>query len=315
MADPKVSILTTVYNGQRFVEETVRSVMAQTMGDFEYILVDDGSTDATPAILARLAAEDARLRIVTQANAGIARAANAGLAHCSAPILARTDADDLMHPRRLEIQLDRLLGGDAVALGTFVDYMDEHGRHLTTIASPTEHEAIQEKLLDGHCAIWNTSSMMRREAVDTVGGYDPDCDTAEDLDMWLKLSEIGRVGNIPLALQRYRLHATSVSETRREWQRSRCRLACERAYQRRGLDRTYVEPGNWRAGSDASSRHAFALQYGWWAFNSGERATAMHYAGQAVRLRPTQPAGWKLLAVAGLKAPPRRRPYEVTDHA
>ncbi len=301
---PTISLLTTVYNGQRHLEQTLRSALAQTFRDFEYVIVDDGSTDDTPRILQRYADMDARVRVIRQANAGIPRAANAGLAACRAAIIARTDADDLLKPNRLEIQLQHLRRSDAVCIGTFVDYIDDRGRLLTTIKSPTDNDAIQQALLDGHCSIWHTSSMMRREAIERVGGYDEAFDCALDLDLWLRLGEVGPLGNVPLSLQMYRLHANSVSETKRTRQRERCRLACERAYRRRGLDRPYKDPGDWRPGADRQSRFDYALRYGWWAFGSGQRQTAMFYGAKAVRLRPHVATGWKLLACSMLKPMP-----------
>lgn len=300
---PEISLLTTVFNGQRYIEATIRSALNQTFREFEYVIVDDGSTDDTPRILQKYAEKDDRLRIIRQANAGIPKAANAGLAACRAPWIARTDADDLLKPDRLKLQLDFMRESDAVCAGTFVDFMDEHARMLTTITCPTENDAIQEAILSGHCAIWHTSSMMRRDAVESINGYDEAFDCALDLDLWLRLGEVGPLANVPRSLQLYRLHRDSVSESKRVRQRERCRVACERAYARRGLTRQYSDPGHWRPGSDAGSQFDYALRYGWWAYQSGHRGTAMHYGTKAVCLKPMDSKGWKLIAIAALKTP------------
>jgi glycosyltransferase involved in cell wall biosynthesis len=99
---PKVSCLLPVYNGEQFIEEAVRSLLAQTLKNFELVVVDDGSTDSTPRKLAALNAEDQRLRILRQANGGIVAALNAGLGLCRAGYIARMDADDVAAPDRFE---------------------------------------------------------------------------------------------------------------------------------------------------------------------------------------------------------------------
>lgn len=298
---PDVSVLMTVHNGARYLEPAARSVLAQTGVSFELVIVDDGSTDQTPAILSRLSRQDDRVRVIQMEHAGIPRAANAGLAACRAGVVARCDADDLLKPGRLAQQLAFLRHSDAVCVGTFVDFIDERGRFLTTIACPTDDRAIQEALLRGDCSIWHTSAMIRRDALERVRGYDERFDCALDLDLWLRLGEVGRLANMPVALQCYRLHADSVSETRRTRQRERCGLACERAYARRGLDRTYVDPGHWRPGRDAASRFEYTLRYGWWAYQNRQRTTAMSYGLRAIRHVPFSKRGWTLLAKALLQ--------------
>src|SRR4051812_30964324 len=105
---PAVTVLMPVYNAGRFVAETVESVLAQTMRDFEFLVIDDGSTDDSRSILHRYAVGDDRMRIITQPNAGYVAALNVGLHKSRAPLVARIDADDLSDPRRLELQLARM---------------------------------------------------------------------------------------------------------------------------------------------------------------------------------------------------------------
>ena len=103
---------------------------------------------------------------------------------------------------------------------------------------------------------------------------------------------------MPQSLGRYRLHHGSVSEQKCEMQRQRAKIACERAWERRGIEGTFEAQSLWRPGEDRASRHRFATEYGWWAYNSGERRTAASYAWRAIRLRPLDGTGWKLLGVA-----------------
>lgn len=304
MEAPSISVLMTAYNAAAYLEAAARSVLAQTHRDLELVVVDDGSTDATADILARLAEEDPRVRVITQANAGIPAAANAGLAACRGELVARMDADDLSAPRRLEVQSAYLREHGLVCCGTWYDMIDEGGRRLKTVQGPTDNGAIQKMLLEGHGSICNPSSMFRRAALLDLGGYSPDMAQAEDVDAFLRLGEVGQLGNVPEALLSYRLHATSISEQKCEEQRSFGRLACERAWARRGVEGVFTADYIWRPGKDRVSRHAFAVDYGWWAFKSGESATAAHYGRRAIRLRPGQLNGYKLLWAATFRKPP-----------
>lgn len=304
MSTPKVSVLMTAYNSEAFIAETIESVLAQTMQDFEFIIVDDGSTDQSLAIIRKYAAKDARIKVVSRPNTGIPKAANDGLAICVGEVVARIDSDDVAMPHRFSTQLACLKKSGAVCVGCFVDYMDAKGRFLTTLRSPVDNDSIQRALLAGHCALWHTGSMYIRDAVEKVGGYDEDFDCALDLDLWLRLGEFGELRNVPQSLQYYRLHHQSVSESKGRRQREMSRMACERAWQRRGIQGCFEADELWRPGRDRHSRQHFALQYGWWAFNSGQRRTAMIYGAEAILHRPIHPGGWWLLVCATLKKGP-----------
>lgn len=294
----------TVRNGERYLAPAIQSILGQDMPDFELVVVDDGSSDTTPAILAEFALHDRRIRVFTLPPSGIPAAANHGLSHCRGEYVARMDADDVALPARLRKQIVYLEEQSLVCCGSYVHYIDARGRYLTTVMPPLDDPDIQHLILRGHGAIYNPSALIRRDALTRIGGYDAAFDTAEDLDCWLRLGEIGRLGNIPEALLQYRLHDKSISETGQARQRERGRLACEHAWTRRGLTGIpYEATDHWRPGRDRHSRHEHMLRYGWWAFNSGERSTAMIYGFKTIGLEPWQPDGWKLLTIAMLKTP------------
>ncbi|HLL90903.1 MAG TPA: glycosyltransferase, partial [Tepidisphaeraceae bacterium] len=234
---PLVSVLMNVYNGERFVGAACRSVLGQTLGDLELIVVDDGSTDRTPAILAALAAEDPRVLIVTQPNAGITAALNAGLRRCRGEFVAKMDADDVSLPDRFAKQVAFLRDHpDVLVVGGAWEIIDERDRPITTLRPPTDDAAIQATLLRGHAALTHSCAMIRRRALEQVGGYDESFKSnAEDLDLWLRLGEVGKLHNLADVVLRYRIHAASVSETRRAEQREHARRAVERAWARRGI--------------------------------------------------------------------------------
>ncbi len=304
---PLVSVLMSVYNGEKYLPEAVDSILAQSMTDFELIVVDDGSRDKSWEIVQMFMARDKRVKGFTQQNTGVARAMNAALKLCTGKFIAKMDADDVAAPYRFQVELNYLQNNpDVVAVGSDWEVIDSEGRKLTVLRPPTQNEEIQKQLIGGHCPFCHSTAMMRHEALIKVGGYTADIKWAEDLDVFLKLGEVGKLANLSRPLVKYRVHENSVSSKNRAEQEQMARLSVERAWQRRGIQNGTFEARPWRAGEDADSRQKYMLRYGWWAFNSGERATAMYYARRALRLRPFHPGGWKLLLAAALRSPVRQ---------
>ena len=210
---PKVSVLLPVHNGADYVESAVRSVMEQTLQDIEILVVDDASTDGTADILARLAAEDPRLRIERlERNQRLPRALNHGLDLCRGEYVARMDADDLCEPRRLEVQvsyLDRhpevtLIGcsviridGDGTPFQTSVRAQDPFAcRWMCRFVMPFRHPTF----------FFRRSEMELR--------YDPACTVSEDYDLLARLTATRKVGCLPDVLLRYREHGGSLTGTK-----------------------------------------------------------------------------------------------------
>lgn len=296
----------SVYNAGRYLREAVESVLAQTYGDIEFIIIDDGSTDDSPKVLREYARRDSRIRLTVRENKGLTVTLNEGLGMARGEFIARMDCDDVCLPDRLEKQVAYLRADPSiVCAGGHFELIDEKGRLLTRLRPPSDDESIQKLLLAGHTAICHPAAIMRREAVMKVGGYDPYFQTTQDLDLWLRLGEVGRLGNVPEVVLKFRQHGGSISETRREMQRRFGREACERAWKRRGItDGTFEADEPWRPGPDRASRLEYALRYGWWGFNSNARGTAWAYGLKAVRIAPWNVAGWKLLTAAAFKATP-----------
>lgn len=310
---PRVSVVVTVYNVEAYLEETLESVQAQTMRDFELIIVNDGATDRSGDICKEFSALDSRVCLIEQDNAGIAVAANAGVAACRAALIARLDADDLMEPTRLEKQaafMDANPG--VVCCGSDVALIDGQGRFLTVEKRPSDDQTIQDQLLRGHCAIANPSCMIRAEALRQAGPYDESYAPAEDFEMFLRLGELGELRNIDEPLTRYRLHNNSASAQRGKVQRENCRRACELAWQRRGENRPFEGGELWRPTAARSSRLEYALRYGWWAWMSGELKTSASYGLDALWLCPWSKEAWMLWSksVMGVKPTGNERPVK-----
>ena len=134
--------------------------------------------------------------------------------------LAVNDSDDVSLPNRLADEVRYLdEHPDAVVVGGWFDLIDAAGRRLTTLRPPADDAGIQRDLLAGHCSITHSCGLMRRDAVDRVGGYRTDFTFAHDLDLWLRLGEVGRLANLERTVVQFRLHESSVSENKRLEQR------------------------------------------------------------------------------------------------
>jgi GT2 family glycosyltransferase len=211
MAAPAVSVLIPAYNGERYLDAALAGVLADDDPPREVIVVDDGSTDRTPAILDAWRQKDARLVVLTQANAGVVAALEHGRRAVRAPLIARLDADDIAYPGRLAAQAAAFARDPGlVLLGAALDRIDGEGKRTGVIAYPTGSARLLE-ILPRANAFSSSSVMMRADAVEAVGGYRPLFPAAEDYDLWLRLSEHGRIANLPERLGAYRVHGSSMS--------------------------------------------------------------------------------------------------------
>jgi len=210
-SSPAVSVLMPVYNAGRFLAPALDSILAQTFSDFELIAIDDGSRDASAEVLARLAARDSRIRVFTQENRGIVATLNRALELARAPLVARMDADDLSRPDRFAKQVAFLQGHPEIAaVSSAVDMIDEDGAYLRTDAFPTLPAAIESELAHRSC-VCHAASMSRTAVLRSVGGYRRPTQYAEDYDLFLRISEVARIANLPDALYSVRLHSVSIS--------------------------------------------------------------------------------------------------------
>jgi glycosyltransferase involved in cell wall biosynthesis len=207
-----VSALMGVWNGAPRVREAVESVLRQTMDDLELIVIDDGSADETPAILGSF--RDPRLRVERRARTGLTGALGAALELARAPLVARLDADDVALPERFERQRAFLdAHPDIGLLGTGAREVDAAGRELAVVRPPTDDAAIRCALIR-HNPFVHSSVMMRRAIVERVGGYDPAFPVAQDYDLWMRMSRVTRMANLPQPLVVRRLLPERISATR-----------------------------------------------------------------------------------------------------
>jgi glycosyltransferase involved in cell wall biosynthesis len=204
--EPAVSVLMAVHNGERYLRSAIESVLGQTRDDLEFLIVDDGSTDDTPKILAEYARDDARIIIHRISQVGRSAALNSGCRRARAELIARLDADDVSLPERLERQLRFLEANEEVALlGGGALLIDEQGKVFGKDRARTSDSEIR-KTLEGACPFYHSNVVFRRRAVEAVGGYRTVFEPAEDYDLWLRLAERHGLANLWEFVGKYRFH-------------------------------------------------------------------------------------------------------------
>ncbi len=305
---PLVSVLLPVYNAERYLAEAVESILRQSFSDFELLVIDDGSRDRSGQILQSFAQRDPRIRLLRRENRGLIATLNEMLTLAQGEFLARMDADDLATPDRLALQVQFLQQHpQIVCVGGAFDLIDAQGRTVQAVPMPEQNAEIQQMLLIGRTIINHPCALIRRSALLQIGGYDPTMRTVEDLDMLLKLGELGELANLPDTVLQYRFHFESVSAQNILLQNQMAETACRQAWQRRGIEGHYDAPQPWyRPLPQPDSQQQFWLRYGWWAFMGGFRSTAIRCGLGAVRAKPTRLESWKLLACALLKPVPQK---------
>jgi glycosyltransferase involved in cell wall biosynthesis len=218
MAPPLISVLLPVRDAAPYLDAALDSLSRQTLGDFEIIAIDDGSIDGSRDILERHAASDPRIAVHTQAAQGLIATLNRGLALARGTYLARMDADDVAWPERFAAQAAFLADHPSVALvGGAIQEIDAAGRPGGIRRSPTEPAAIRALLPTRNC-IAHPTVMARRAVLVAASGYRAAFLAAEDYDLWLRLSEVAELANLPAVVLSHRLHRATVSIERVEQQ-------------------------------------------------------------------------------------------------
>ena len=187
---PIVTVLTTVYNGEEFIEECVNSILGQTLQDFEYIILNNGSTDGTADLLNKFT--DPRLKIIHQENLGISRSLNKGVELSRCNLIARLDADDYSVPTRLEHQVEVMNKyPDLVLCGSrFRELLEE--KSLPQRVAFTETDEAIRKSLSCFNPFAHSTVMFRKETYIKAGGYNNKLKFSQDYDLWLKMLTLGK---------------------------------------------------------------------------------------------------------------------------
>ena len=201
-----ISVVMSVFNGEAFLIEAIESILAQTFRDFEFVIVDDGSTDGTAEILDRFAKEDERIRVLRHANKGRAESLNVGIGLATGEYIARMDADDIALQHRLEDQIVFMGQHPEVGLlsGAYERFSSD-GRAIDIVRPPLRDDEIRLMLLRTS-AMCHPAVMMKRNIVLLSGGYRKALLDADDYDLWLRMSERTQLANLGQPILRYRVH-------------------------------------------------------------------------------------------------------------
>ncbi|MDC8753601.1 glycosyltransferase [Erythrobacter sp. sf7] len=300
MKSPLVSVVMPVYNAGRFLGAALDSILAQTFIDFELIAVDDGSTDGSSDILAEAAGRDPRVVVRRQQNGGVTKALNAGLQVARGTFIARMDADDIALPDRFERQVAYLMAHPTcVAVGGQVILMDQDDRALCRLPVPCDHAAIDRFHMEACVsAVCHPTAIIRTSAIRDIGGYRDTYTSAEDVDLFLRLAEVGSLVNLEEVVLRYRQHTESIGYKKRFEQRHSGWRAARDAAARRGQIFTLPEPRQTEAEVQLSD---IFLKWAWWAHSEGNMTTFWHYARRFVFAKPFSQQTLRLL-YAGIKS-------------
>ncbi len=230
MSRPRVSVLMSVYNGERYLRESVESILNQTFKDFEFIIVDDASEDASLEILETYRRKDTRIRLVQNANnIGLTSSLNKVIQMSRGDYLARQDADDISESERLVFQL-RFLEDypDVGVLGTWVAYVDKQGQRTGIWQTPTTPSLVRWSLFFGN-SIAHPSVMLRSSLVEGGVAYRPEISYAQDYDLWVRLSAKTQLTNLPEILYLRRVHEEMIGVKHYEQQDQTVRVVMRQA--------------------------------------------------------------------------------------
>lgn len=200
-----------VYNQTRYLDAAVESILGQTFGDFEYLIIDDGSTDHTPSLLQEYARRDRRIRLILAPHRGIPQTRNALLRAAENELVAWIDSDDISTPDRLRRQFEAMSADpDLWVLGTRTSTIDANGRIIKAnrvIRGPSRVAAAMHR----GCKVAQSSCMMRRDRIIGLGGYRAAYAFSQDFDLFLRVAERGKIDNLDYVGLHYRSHGDNVS--------------------------------------------------------------------------------------------------------
>jgi glycosyltransferase involved in cell wall biosynthesis len=302
MPEPHISVLMPVFNTAKYLQEALDSISGQTYEDFELVVIDDGSTDRSPEILRSHAKKDHRMRLVLRENRGLIATRNELLCTARAGLVAWMDSDDISLPQRLALQSAAFAEDSTlVCLGGAAQCIDPDGHYLNIERYALVHQDILLEQEKGGAMRFPTT-MMRRDAATNVGAFRNPFKIGEDFDLLLRLSEVGKMANLPDTLYLYRQHVASVCATLGpQWATYRDHiLSLARERRSVGKDKlqsggniTIASPPNIHKGRFESATY---IHWARCALTNGNVPLAWKYSLAAIGAWPTSIAGWRTVA-------------------
>ena len=209
---PSITVLMAVYNGERWLAESIQSVLEQTFTKFEFIIVNDGSNDCSLQIINQFSKKDSRIRVYNKKNSGLADSLNYGIAEARGEWIARIDADDICSLERLQKQIECVrLNTDLVLVGSGLVIIDENGQQSKIHLYPDRHSRLTRRLFRASPFFAHSSAFFKLSTVRELGGYRTQFHRSQDQDLWLRMVEIGRIACIKEPLVLIRKHTQQIS--------------------------------------------------------------------------------------------------------
>ena len=209
MNSKPVSILLPVYNGEKFIVESINSIFENRYQNFEIVIIDDGSTDNTATLIKKF--KDDRIHLFKKSNSGLVESLNYGISKCKNEIIMRMDADDRLHPSKIELQLSSFLKRKVILIGTEAIVFNEYDSKLSKIYLPAHHEEIIHSMINMKPGLIHGTIMFYKEAIEKVKKYSSRLEHAEDYDLFYRLAKIGELCNLKKQLYYIRKHDRNVS--------------------------------------------------------------------------------------------------------
>jgi glycosyltransferase involved in cell wall biosynthesis len=309
-SQPRVSVLMPVFNTARYLQVALESIGNQTFGDFELLVVDDGSVDGSTKILESFAARDRRVRLVTRGNLGLIATRNELLGSARGEFIAWMDSDDISLPDRLASELHCFVKDPTlVCVGGAVQCIDPEGNFLNIEHYQPVHADILVDQQKGGAMRFATT-MMRRDTVLQVGGFREPFKIGEDFDLLLRLSEVGKMANLPQILYYYRQHLSSVcAGLGPRWPIYRDHIL-DLARERRANGKDRLQNGGTLAIATpitTEKRLVESQVYVNWAryaLDNGNGPLAWRYARSAVARWPASMSAWKTMVRVAIRMRP-----------
>jgi len=207
-----ITVLMSVYNGERFLKESISSVLNQSFTEFEFIIVNDGSTDNSTNIIKEFSFMDKRIHVIDKQNTGLTSSLNKGIEIAKGKWIARVDDDDICDLKRLEIQYSYAISKkSAVLIGSDCITIDDKGSQLKIYKYPSNHNQLKRSLFKQKKFFPHSSFFIESNSIKQINGYNERIKRSQDYDLCLRLSEIGQIASIKKPLVQIRRHKNQVS--------------------------------------------------------------------------------------------------------
>lgn len=275
---PLVSVVMPVFNTAAYLDDAIQSILNQTLTDFEFIIINDGSTDNSLALVKYWAEKDQRIKIYDQQNKGRSFTRNRSLQLASSDLIAMMDSDDISLPHRLAVQYEFMNNNpNVVVVGGQLDVICMMGVDLFTTNFSLLHEEIEKAILhDNGIELCQPTTMMRKSVALDVGAYNEEYQVGEDCDLFLRMALKGDLANLPIVLLKYRTHLNNTTSTQNLELYRGSLPRIQKAWQSRNMELPH-DFKHWSEGY-ARTQKDDLLRWGWNALVKNQIGTARYYA-------------------------------------